>query len=408
MPDQSETYGLEFTADVRDFATKAQSVTDSMNRIADAVERVNKAGRKGGPASPYVRQIAEARRELAATEKMAGSRAGDPYWADAIRKQRAVVANLQKKDRDEEAKKFEAERRVEADKLRQVQQQNAEKKRERQEEIQHLNLVARVINRAMHSVGLGRFAPWVTTAAQSGGGFLNNAMGGLLGSRLGVPMLGMIAGGIGAVGAGINQMRQASDTLVNKTPGWGEAMAGSQFTMPETALEKTQNARAVKLGMSTARTAVGEMLGGWWDKLIGAGSSKTGEALGALVGGETGRSLMQTLGYIHGLGRDQSQAQERTWFMERALGTAEATREARLRALGRLMGGEGAMPMGPQDEMSRMGYYATSGQAFAATETVQTQQKLVDAMRALVSVLEGKGSQATRQALVDVFGWRGR
>lgn len=402
MPEDEQSYNIRFQSDVQDYVAKSDAVIRKTNEVSEALERM-KGSAKGsaeGPISPFRAQIASAVREL---KQMQSSTL---YGPKQIEEQQRKVEELRKKDRAYEAQIYKQEQQREkekrneesAAKKKQLQEDRLKRKEEKDHE-HELSRIRMIVNRALYSVGLGRVAPAVNTALSVGGNFLNGAAGSLFGGRLGIPMLGALAGGGAAIGALFHQMKGASDSLIQKTPGWGDFAQRAEYTMPETALEKTKMARGWKLGLATTSSAVGEMLAGWWDKGL-----KGLEALGPLGGG-VGMLARQ---WTHG-GAKQAEAQEREWEMQRQLNVSQATRELRLRSFGRMMGGvEGSLQIGAQDEMSKMGYYATAGQAYASNEFRQLNQEMIDTMKKLVEVMEGKGSEASRKTLMDVFGWRGK
>jgi hypothetical protein len=402
MPEDEQSYNIRFQSDVQDYVAKSDAVIRKTNEVSEAFERM-KGSAKGsaeGPISPFRAQIASAVREL---KQMQSSTL---YGPKQIEEQQRKVEELRKKDRAYEAQIYKQEQQREkekrneesAAKKKQLQEDRLKRKEEKDHE-HELSRIRMIVNRALYSVGLGRVAPAVNTALSVGGNFLNGAAGSLFGGRLGIPMLGALAGGGAAIGALFHQMKGASDSLIQKTPGWGDFAQRAEYTMPETALEKTKTARGFKLGLATTSSAVGEMLAGWWDKGL-----KGLEALGPLGGGVGMLAKQWTLG-----GAEQAEAQDREYEMQRQLNVSQATRELRLRSLGRMMGGvEGSLQIGAQDEMSKMGYYATAGQAYASNENRQLNQEMINTMKKLVEVMESKGSDASYKTLTDVFGWRGK
>lgn len=453
MPDNSDVYTQKFEAEldvnINQYDAKIKKATEANNKFAESLERANKAGGVGrsgfSDVSPYSKRLYEAKRELSAMNK-AGF-----YRPEAIKQQQKEVDQLfskeqkflketarverrenqqtikEKKQKQQELhnEKKRQERDVEREasawqkwsrmvlrqdndesrKNRQEEKRHQqEQKKQQQEQIRNMNVIARITNRAMYSVGLGRFAPLVTTAAQTGGGFLNQSLGALAGSRMGVPLLGMLGGGVAAIGGIIHAARNASSAIMKQTPGWAEQVANTQYRMPETALELTREGRGLTLGKNVLWESIKDVLSERWESTINTLRTKTYPL------GPGGVLISKGIGYLHGIGGDQAEKQEELYQSERNLNIRLSTRENRLRALGRVFGGaESMLQAAPEDEMSKMGIYATAGQAYQSTHNVQLQEQLIDAMRRLVGVLEGdKGNAVLQSALKDVFGWRGK
>lgn len=439
MPNDESSYVQRFEYDVQDSLAKADQLIRKNNEIAESVKRIKEAS-KHSLADPGAAAFAktlfggrrgselqEAQRELAATLKFAKGKEAEPYWADAIKKQRAVVENLKNKDQQDDLKRIEEEKKKRLDSEKEIereasawqkhtnavarqerQRESQEKKKLRDQEKQHrgeerqhaqeLSNLKSVVGRGLSAVGLGGLAPAVGGALDVGSMLMNKAVGG----AMSVPLMGAMAAGATTLGGVFHAMKSASDTIIGKTPGWADFAERAQYTMPETAFEKTKAARAAKLGYRTTKSAVDEMLSGVFDLGLKGlkAASRSAVALGVAA------DLLE--GWTQG-GKQQAEAQQREWEMQRQLETKQATRELRLRSLGRMMGGvEGSLQLGAQDEMSRMGYYATQGQAYQSNEFRQMNQDMIDTMKKLVEVMEGKGTDSAKKQLIDVFGWRGK
>lgn len=443
MPDDESSYVQRFEYDVQDSLAKADQLIRKNNEIAESVKRIKEAS-KHSLADPGAAAFAktlfggrrgselqEAQRELAATLKFAKGKEAEPYWADAIKKQRAVVENLKNKDQQDDLKRIEEEKKKRLDAEKEIereasawqkhtnavarqerQRESQEKKKLRDQEKQHrgeerqhaqeLSNLKSVVGRGLSAVGLGGLAPAVGGALDIGSKLMNKAVVG----SMSVPLMGAMAAGATTLGGVFHAMKSASDTITGKTPGWADFAERAQHTMPETALERTEAARAAKLGYRTTKSAVAEMLSGVFD--LGLKGLKAAHRSGILSGGALSGAAHLLEGWTEG-GEQQAEAQQREWEMQRQLETKQATRELRLRSLGRMMGGvEGSMQLGAQDEMSRMGYYATQGQAYQSNEFKQMNQDMIDTMKKLVEVMEGKGTDSAKKQLIDVFGWRGK
>lgn len=393
MPDES--FNFEFSADVQDFASKSQQVTDSMNKIAQATEKVNDAGRSGSRTggSPYARQINEAKRELAATQKMAGARYGDPYWSDVIRRQRAVVENLQKKDRAEEAKKYDQEQDL--DKRRETFRERltryraglestlfnrVNKDREKVEDtilskqkVRHAREVAFVrgvaqaatrVQQGLSYVGLGGVGRLMGRGAVSGASAAIGAGMGITGATA-LGAAGMIgAAGLAAGGTMLWGVRRA----LSKNPALPYDMEIAGYVNPAEAMNKTRTLSKAVTSWEGFKTKLSMGIAEKIDSLMTAVTATAFQlSTRSIIKKTTGLDIdLKKPMYAltkHAIG--ESTPGELRYWMEQSRS-----------ALG---------PTGPSTDLGKMGLYATSSEAIRVNRQDITQTEMVNAMKDLTA-----------------------
>lgn len=413
MPESSENaYGLLFEADVSDFATKAQQVTEQMNKLADATERVQKAG-KGGPASPYVQQIKEAQRELAATEKIAGGSAGNPYWADAIRRQKAVVEDLRKKDRAEEEQKFKSEQEQDKRKesfrerltryragLESTLFKKVEKDRDATEDkilkkqklrhdreqnfVRGVSQVAGRMRQGLSYVGLGGVGQALEHGAVSGA---SAAVAGGMGVSGGLAL-----GGIGALGAagvaGVGGLMWSARQGMHRNPALQSDIEMARYVNPVEAMEKTRTIAKLEAETERLKTRWYMKSAEWVGDVLLKGAVSGAKALGTSAGTKAMAPWAQTM-----IESTQSPGQKAT---EKAVESAIDAWAKGVKddpTLGELRHwisqGRGALGnTGPKSQWAQMGLYATSSEAMMVNRQDLTQVEMVSAMKDMTMAMK--------------------
>ena len=450
MPDSGESMTLELRADVQDYAAKTQAATEQVNKLADAVERVNLASARGKSAatkapgempwyqdvSPYSQKLQRARRELRAMREY------KLYGPEDIAKQEKAVESLVKKEEKYLRDVARAEKAAERDKDQRQKKQGKEQEKQTKEQVQarkraetdysrwweqalsereakqrdQLAAGQSMITRAMYALGLGRYAPYLSTLMANAGalgiGGLTRGMGaigGALGGSL-LPIGGaMLAGG--AVYSLARRAGMASQRITERTPGWNEMLEQAErVQMPEEQFAMTRTRREIGLGKKVISETAGEIFAETWQNAI---DYITGRAGGCKLGRWI-NPYVAVAAVVRDIAEDitdspyAAQQQENLWWLNERLRRELRVRATRIYAAGRAGLAElpSALPIGPQDEISRMGYFATAGQAISSTEFLQRHEQLIGILKDIGRVFQGKGDADVHRMLIDTFGWR--